>query len=150
MPKTAIARRVGRFRTEIQMGEHRLTADEPRAAGGEGAGPDPYDLLLAALGACISMTLSLYASRKGWPLEGVEVELRHQKVYAEDCADCGERESGQLGQLLDRIERRVTLKGPLDEAQRQRLQDIAGKCPVHRTLSGNVVIVPLDSKEVRS
>jgi len=147
MPKTAIARRVGKFRTEIQMGEHRLTADEPASAGGDGAGPDPYDLLLAALGACISMTLSLYANRKGWPLEGVEVELAHQKVYAEDCADCGEREPGQL---LDRIERRVILKGPLDESQRQRLQEIAGKCPVHRTLSGNVVIVPLDSKEVRS
>lgn len=146
MAKTAIARRVGKFRTEIQMGEHRLTADEPVAAGGDGAGPDPYDLLLAALGACISMTLTLYANRKAWPLEGVEVELSHRKVYAEDCADCGEREPGQL---LDRIERRVLLKGPLDEAQRQRLQEIAGRCPVHRTLSGNVVIVPLGSREVR-
>jgi putative redox protein len=139
MAKTVIARRVGKFRTEVQMGEHRLTADEPRAAGGEGAGPDPYDLLLAALGACISMTVTLYSDRKGWPLEGVEVALSHRRVYAEDCADCGEREPGEL---LDRIERRVTFLGPLDPQQRQRLEEIAGKCPVHRTLSGNVVIVP--------
>lgn len=139
MPKKVIAHRVEKFQTDIRMGEHRLTADEPREAGGQGSGPDPYDLLLASLGACISMTLTLYAERKGWPLEGVEVELSHQKVYAEDCADCDRPED--KGVMLDRIERRVELKGPLDETQRQRLLEIAGKCPVHRTLSGNVVIV---------
>jgi putative redox protein len=138
MAKRALARRTGKFRTEIQVGPHRLTADEPPRAGGEGAGPDPYDLLLAALGACISMTVSLYANRKGWPLQGIEVELTHQKIHSEDCSDCGERESGRL---LDRIERRVTLEGPLDPEQQRRLLEIAGKCPVHRTLSGNVVIV---------
>lgn len=142
MAKRVLATRTGKFRTRIEMGEHELLADEPVDAGGEGSGPDPYDLLLAALGACISMTLSLYANRKGWPLEGVRVELVHEKIHAQDCADCGEQEDP--GKLLDRIERRVVLEGSLDDQQRARLQEIAARCPVHRTLSGNVVIVPRD------
>ncbi len=140
MASQVVVRRVGKFKNEIQVGEHRLLADEPRDAGGEGQGPDPYGFLLAALGSCISMTLTLYADRKQWPLEGVEVRLSHGKVYWEDCAECGETD-GEAGTLLDRIEKEVILKGPLDEAQKQRLLEIAGKCPVHRTLTGKVVIV---------
>ena len=139
MASQVTVKRVGKFKNDIEIGGHHLVADEPLEVGGEGQGPDPYGLLLASLGACISMTLTLYADRKGWPLEGVEVRLRHGKIYAEDCEDCVGTE-GESG-LLDRIEKEVIVTGALDEAQRQRLLEIAGKCPVHRTLTGTVVIV---------
>jgi putative redox protein len=140
MASEVTVRRVGKFKNDIEIGKHHLIADEPREVGGEGQGPDPYGLLLASLGACISMTLTLYADRKGWPLTGVEVKLRHQKVYWEDCVECGETD-GEAGTVLDRIEKEVILTGDLDEAQRKRLHDIAGKCPVHKSLTGAVVIV---------
>ena len=105
---------------EIEIGRHRLRADEPVTAGGEDSGPTPYQILLAALGSCISMTVSLYAKNKGWPLEGVEVRLRHDKIHAADCAECETREG-----RIDRIERDVRLQGPLDDEQRKRLLDIA-------------------------
>ncbi|CAH0125642.1 bifunctional alpha/beta hydrolase/OsmC family protein [Roseomonas sp. CECT 9278] len=117
----------GAFRNEVRSGTHRLLADEPERLGGGGTGPGPYDLLLASLGACTSMTLRMYADRKGWPLEGVEVELDHAKVPATDG-------SGKA----DDIEIGVRLIGPLDEAQRARLLEIADHCPVHRTLEGEV------------
>ncbi|SMF04847.1 putative redox protein [Tistlia consotensis] len=125
----------GRLGQTIRAGRHRLAADEPVAVGGEDGGPSPYDLLLAALGACTSMTLRLYAERKGWPLERTSVTLTHDKIHAEDCADC-ETRSG----LLDRIGRRLELTGELDEAQRAKLLEIADKCPVHRTLTSEIRI----------
>ena len=121
---------------EIEIGRHRLHADEPVAAGGEDSGPTPYQLLLAALGSCISMTLSLYAKRKGWPLQGVEVLLRHDKIHAEDCADCETREG-----KIDRIVKDVRFEGPLDDEQRARLRELAERCPVNRTLLSEMSIL---------
>ena len=123
------------FVQTVEAGKHLLQADEPIAAGGTDTGPSPYDLLLAALGSCTSMTIGLYARRKHWPLGGVRVRLTHRKVHARDCADC-ETKTG----MLDRIEREIELDGPLNEAQRERLLDIANKCPVHRTLSSEIRI----------
>ena len=123
------------FTQRVQAGPHVLTADEPAAVGGADAGPGPYDLLLAGLGACTSMTLRMYADRKQWPLEGVSVELVHRRIHAEDCAS-SETSAGKL----DRIERVVTVRGELDAEQRARLLEIADRCPVHRTLKGEVDI----------
>jgi putative redox protein len=123
------------FAQDITVGRHRLNADEPLTAGGDDAGPNPYDFLLAALGSCTSMTIALYARRKQWPLESVRVRLRHSRVHATDCEDC-ETKAG----MLDRIERDVELTGTLDETQRARLLEIADKCPVHRTLTSEIDI----------
>ena len=124
------------FRTEMLANGFPLIADEPVAVGGTNAGPTPYDYLLAGLGACTAMTLRMYADRKGWPLEAVEVRLNHQKIHAKDCEDC-EQKVGKI----DQIERELVLSGPLDEAQRQRIKEIANRCPVHRTLEGEVKIL---------
>ncbi len=123
------------FAQEIETGGHRLRADEPVEAGGTDAGPSPYDLLLAALGACTSMTLSMYARRKQWPLEGVTVRLQHMRIHAQDCAECETKEG-----RLDRIEREISLTGPLSTEQRARLLEIANRCPVHRTLVSEIDI----------
>ena len=123
------------FAQEITVGSHRLSADEPKSEGGTDQGPGPYDLLISALGACTSMTISLYARRKQWPLEGVTVRLRHSKVHVEDCADCETKD-----EKLDRIERDVELHGLLTEEQRARLLEIASKCPVHKTLTSKIDI----------
>ncbi|HSG74746.1 MAG TPA: bifunctional alpha/beta hydrolase/OsmC family protein [Burkholderiales bacterium] len=123
----------GRFAQLVTMGRHRLRADEPASVGGEDSGPSPYDLLLAGLGACTSMTVRMYAAQKNWPLERVAVDLKHDKVHAADCAECETREG-----KIDKIERVLTLEGDLDEAQRARLLEIANKCPVHRTLHSEV------------
>ena len=123
------------FAQEVFAGLHRFTADEPVADGGTDIGPGPYDLLLAALGACTSMTVAMYARRKGWPLEGVTVRLRHSRIYAVDCAECETREG-----LLDRIERDIQFEGTLTGEQRSRLLEIADKCPVHRTLVSEINI----------
>ena len=122
----------GTYTQQITAGHHRLAADEPRPIGDD-AGPTPYDLLLAALGACTSMTVRMYANRKGWPLERVRVTLRHSRIHAEDCADC-ETTSG----WVDHIDRDVELAGDLDDIQRQRLLHIAERCPVHQTLTSEV------------
>jgi putative redox protein len=129
------ARGISRLAQEILVGHHRLTADEPTEAGGSDLGPNPYDLLLAALGACTSMTLRLYADHKQWPLERTTVRLSHQKIHATDCADCETREG-----KIDRIEREISIVGPLDAQQRQRLLEIAEKCPVHRTMHSEIKI----------
>ena len=123
------------FTQEISIGPHRLAADEPIAAGGADLGPSPYDLLLAGLGACTSMTVGLYARRKQWPLEAVRVRLRHGRVHAADCADCETR----IGSI-DRIEVELQLDGPLSDEQRRRLVEIAERCPVHRTLTSEIVV----------
>jgi len=123
------------FAQEITVGGHVLAADEPVEVGGTDTGPGPYDLLLAALGSCTSITVAMYARRKKWPLETVRVRLRHSRVYAADCENC----ETKVG-WLDRIERDIELVGSLDEAQRARLVEIANKCPVHRTLTSEVVI----------
>ncbi|MBI2311743.1 MAG: alpha/beta fold hydrolase [Betaproteobacteria bacterium] len=126
---------IGKFANWIRVGRHRLRADEPASVGGDDAGPAPYDLLLAGLGACTSMTLRMYAAQKQWPLERVTVDLRHEKIHAADCETCETKEG-----KVDRIERVVQLEGNLDQAQRQRLLEIANKCPVHRTLHSEVAI----------
>ncbi len=126
---------LGRLTQSIAAGPHALSADEPKSLGGNASGPTPYDLLLAALGACTTMTLRMYANRKRLPLERAAVHLRHQKIHAEDCADC-ETKAGKL----DHIEREISLEGPLDEEQRAKLLEIADKCPVHRTLHSEVKI----------
>ena len=123
------------FAQEIAIGQHRLFADEPASVGGTDTGPNPYDLLLAALGSCTSMTIAMYARRKGWPLESVTVRLSHAKVHAADCAEC----ETKVG-MLDHVHRDVEFRGPLSEEQRARLLDIATKCPVHRTLESEIVI----------
>ncbi len=120
----------GKFQQEIVSGAHHLLADEPENVGGFDSGPGPYELLLAALGACTSMTLRLYADRKKLPLTRTSVRLRHSRIYATDCAECETKEG-----MIDRIERVITLEGDLDAEQRARLLEIADKCPVHRTLT---------------
>ncbi|MBV8650710.1 MAG: OsmC family protein, partial [Alphaproteobacteria bacterium] len=126
----------GGFQQLVSVGRHRFLADEPVAVGGLGSGPGPYDLLLAALGACTSMTMQMYAERKGWKTGRIRVQLHHQKIYAKDCADCETREG-----MLDEISREITIPGPeLDEAQHARLMEIADKCPVHRTLHSEIKI----------
>ncbi len=123
----------GKFAQRVEIGPHTLTADEPGSVGGDDLGPTPYDLLLAALGTCTSMTLRMYAERKGIPLHSVKVELRHEKVHARDCESC-ETQTGKI----DRVERLLTLSGTLSEEQRSRLLEIADRCPVHRTLDSEV------------
>lgn len=125
----------GRLQQIVQAGRHRLVADEPERQGGRDSGPGPYDLLLAALGACTSMTLRLYAERKKLALERVAVRLAHGRIHAKDCAECETREG-----MLDHIERVVTLEGDLDAETRARLLEIAEKCPVHRTLTSRIHI----------
>jgi uncharacterized OsmC-like protein len=127
--------RHGQFDQEIIAGKHRLVADEPVGAGGQDSGPGPYDLLLASLGACTSMTIRLYADRKNIPLKRVEVRLRHFRVYATDCAECETKEG-----MVDHIDREISLDGELSADQRGKLMEIANKCPVHRTLTSEINI----------
>jgi uncharacterized OsmC-like protein/fermentation-respiration switch protein FrsA (DUF1100 family) len=128
--------RNSKFQQTVAVGPHRLLADEPVAAGGEDSGPGPYDFLLAGLGACTSMTMRMYADRKSLPLERVTVTLKHSKIHAEDCAEC-ETKAG----MLDQIDRVIAMEGALDAEQRQKLMEIADKCPVHRTLTSEIHIV---------
>jgi putative redox protein len=121
------------LRQEAWAGKHTLQVDEPVELGGSDAGPNPYELLLAALGSCTSMTLLMYARRKGWPLDNVEVRLRHSRIHAKDCADCEQREG-----YLDQIEKEIVVAGALSEEQVQRLGEIAERCPVNKTLHQTV------------
>ena len=123
------------LRQEIVVGDKTLVADEPTELGGTDEGPTPYELLLGALGACTAMTVTLYARRKGWALSGVTVELESDRIHARDCSECETQEG-----YLDRIRMRVAVDGPLHEEQRARLEEIARKCPVHKTLTGEVRI----------
>lgn len=121
---------------DVQAGRHTWFVDEPVAVGGQDRGPTPYDLLLSALGACTAITLRLYASQKKWPLEGIEVRLRHQRVHQQDCEQCE-----QPGHMLEEVQKELRLLGPLTEEQRQRLETISQKCPVQKTLMSGLRIV---------
>ena len=135
-PHTAVVQGSAKgFAQAIKVGSHGLVADEPLASGGTDSGPNPYDLLIAALGACTSMTVSLYARRKQWPLDDVTVTLRHSKVHAVDCENCETKSA-----MIDYIERTIALFGALSEEQRTRLLEIANKCPVHKTLTSKIEI----------
>ena len=135
-----IVKSLSNLKNEVSYGNyHTFITDEPVEAGGEDAGPDPYTLLLAAIGSCISMTTKLYAKRKSWPLEGVTVRLRQQRIHADDCATCAKETEG----YVHHIERSVTFEGDLSPEQHARLQEIAHKCPVHKTLSSAIVITEL-------
>jgi uncharacterized OsmC-like protein len=123
------------FLCAVNANGHELLADEPEDLGGRNLGPGPYDFLAAALGSCTAMTLNMYARRKGWPLEKVEVSLTHDRVHARDCEDC-DSEDGYIHLL----KRSLRLHGPLDGEQRQRLLEIADRCPVHKTLEGEIRI----------
>lgn len=123
------------FTTDIMAGIHGLLADEPASSGGKGLGPSPYDYILAGLGACTAMTLRLYADHKKWDLQEVRVHLQHEKVHANDCEECETKPV-----MLDRVERHIEIEGNLDDTQRNRLVEIANKCPVHKTLASEVVV----------
>src|SRR5215210_2944638 len=125
------------LQNRVQYGEgQEMIIDEPVGLGGDGAGPDPYTMLLSALGGCISMTVTLYARRKNWPLERVTVRLRASRIHARDCIECERSTEG----FVHRIERHITIEGDLTDEQRARLQEIAHKCPVHKTLTSKIVI----------
>lgn len=124
----------------ITVGGHELLADEPVEIGGAATGPGPYDLLLAALGACTAITVRMYAERKSWPLRHITVRLRHRRVHAKDCADC----ETKIG-WMDRIERELQFDGELTDEQRTALLDIAERCPVYRTLHSAVTISTTDA-----
>jgi len=123
------------YQTDLQTRGYTLRADEPAAMGGTETGPTPYDYLLGALGSCTAMTLRMYAERKEWPLDGVSVRLSHEKIHARDCASC-ETQKGKV----DHISRVLTLTGDLTDEQRERLIQIADRCPVHRTLHSEVTV----------
>lgn len=128
--------RAGNYQQAMALGHHRMLADEPKSVGGDDSGPGPYELLLAGLGACTSMTIRMYADRKKWPVDEVSVTLEHHKIHAQDCADC-ESKDGKV----DEIVRHIRIDAPeLDDEQRQRLLEIADRCPVHRTLHSEIKI----------
>jgi uncharacterized OsmC-like protein len=123
------------FLQEVASGKHHLRADEPVSAGGGDVAPGPYDYLLIALGVCTSMTVGLYARRKQWPLENIIVSLWHSRIHAKDCEECETKEG-----MLDRIDVNVEFTGSLTAEQSAKLVEIAGKCPVHRTLKSEINI----------
>ena len=136
MPEEGVVVRTGhgKFGTEVHTATHRFVADEPRSVGGDDSGPTPYDLLLGALGTCTAMTMTMYADRKKWPLDGVSIHLTHDRDHAKDCDHCEESDA-----KVQAIERKISLTGDgLDDAQRARLMEIADMCPVHRTLESEL------------
>jgi len=124
-----------RYAQSVFVGPHLLPGDEPVSVGGADVGPNPYELLLAALGTCTSITVRMYADRKQWPLEGVHIELSYARVHADDCTACDKELK-----IVDGIEMKLSFFGELSESQRQRLMEIANKCPVHRTLESAIPI----------
>ena len=120
---------------DISIGPHQLLADEPTEAGGTDAGPNPYELVMAGLGACTSMTVRMYAERRNWSLENVRVELTFSRIHAVDCDDCSRKKG-----IVNRIEKKITFIGDLSEVQRQRLLHVANNCPVHRVLAQAIEI----------
>ncbi len=132
------ARSLEKLQVLVEDGERAWIADEPKDAGGDGIGPEPYDLLLSALGACTIMTVRMYAKRKSWDLQEVRAEVVHERVHASECDDCEEKEG-----YVERIKVNLAFDGELDDEQRARLKEIAGKCPVRRTLLAGPKIVDL-------
>lgn len=124
------------YRVTVGSDDHVWIADEPESVGGKNAGPDPYELLLSSLGACKAITVRMYADRKGWPLHETRIRLAHSRIHTEDCEECETAEG-----KVDRIEVDVDVRGPLSDGQREKLLEISGKCPVHRTLDGEIEIV---------
>jgi putative redox protein len=130
------------FKTTLTAGRHELISDEPESVkGGQDAGPDPYDYLLMGLGSCTLMTVKMYAERKGWELDDIYLELRHNKRHADDCAECEDPKS-----KIDHIDKELIIKGDLDQEQLDKLLEISKKCPVHKTLEGDITILSSLSK----
>ncbi|MEH6791940.1 OsmC family protein [Parasphingorhabdus sp.] len=125
----------GKFQQTVRVGKHMFLADEPESFGGTDSGPSPYDLLLAALGSCTSMTMKMYADRKGIPLTGVHILLEHSREHVEDCRTCNNEDN-----RIDVIDRSIIMEGDLTAEQRRKLIEIAEKCPVHRTLENRIDI----------
>lgn len=134
--KEVVVKFLKNYQQEAITGQHNLIIDESKDVGGDGKGPDPYDLLLSALGGCTSMTIMMYAKRKGWPLDGVQVKLNHEKIHATDCDECAIKEG-----KLDEIKKTIFLKGDLTQEQKERLLEIAERCPVNRTLTTECHVV---------
>jgi putative redox protein len=136
MTRTVIVKgREARYVQDISVGHHFFQGDEPFDVGGRDAGPNPFELLLAALGTCTSITVRMYADRKGWPLEDIQVQLAYAPVPSENCDT-----SNEAAELVDGIQEELILVGDLSEAQRRRLAEIAARCPVHRTLGSPISI----------
>ena len=123
------------YASRITVNHHELVSDEPAAVGGSDGGPTPYDLILAGLGSCKAITMRMYADRKGWNLTSANVRLAHKRIHAADCANCDTQEG-----RIDHIAVQIELAGDLTDEQRQRLLEIADRCPVHRTLTSEIVI----------
>ncbi|HEY6070028.1 MAG TPA: OsmC family protein [Chthoniobacterales bacterium] len=123
------------FAQKIDIGSFHIDADEPVSYGGTDTGPSPYDLILGALGACTSMTIGLYARKRSWPVDKITVSLRHSKIHAKDCDDCETKEG-----RIDRVEMEIHLEGALTDEQRAKLMEVAGKCPIHQTLTHEINI----------
>jgi len=136
--KEVLVKYVRNLQQEAKMEKHRLIIDEPKEFGGDGRGPDPYDLLLAALGGCTALTLVSYAKRKGIPLEGIQIKLTHEKIHATDCEECTIQEG-----KLDQITKTLYFQGPLTEEQKENLVEIARRCPVYRTLTTENRVIDL-------
>jgi putative redox protein len=128
--KEVVVKFVRNYQQEAKTDQHTIIIDEAKDVGGDGKGPDPYDLLLTALGGCTSMTIMMYARRKEWPLESVQVKLNHEKIHATDCEECVTEEG-----KLDQITKTIYLKGDLTQEQRERILEIADRCPVNKTLT---------------
>ena len=134
--KEVVVKHIKNYQQEAKTSQHTIIIDEAKDVGGDGKGPDPYDLLLSALGGCTSMTIMMYARRKGWPLEGVQVTLHHEKIHASDCEECVTEEG-----KLDQITKTIFLKGDLSPEQRERLLEIADRCPVNKTITTECHVV---------
>ena len=128
--KEVIVKFIRNYQHEAKTSQQTITIDEAQEVGGDGKGPDPYDLLLSALGGCTAMTIMMYARRKGWPVEGIQVKLNHEKIHAQDCDECDTQEG-----KLDQITKTIFLRGDLTQEQKERLLEIADRCPVNRTLT---------------
>ena len=128
--KEVIVKFIRNYQHEAKTSQQTIMIDESKEVGGDGKGPDPYDLLLSALGGCTAMTIMMYARRKGWPVEGIQVKLNHEKIHAQDCDECDTQEG-----KLDQITKTIFLRGDLTKEQKERLLEIADRCPVNRTLT---------------